>query len=151
MAMEDDIKLAIDRDLPCQVGKVLRERLLHAEKDAARVAFLTDQLHAKERLLAKEKADLEAARATLARHDELSKRLAEVAERERNALIFELKANLAAQERVNQLQDKILLGLVRNVEYRTTLSETKNLVVPGANGCSSYTVTDPKTTSQEAQ
>lgn len=153
MALEDDIKRAIDAELPAQLGQALRARLEQGDEARAQVKSLEIQLNATRVERDHERARRERAEAALVQHGELGKRELALAERERNATIFELKTQLAAQERLSGLMNDVLLGLVRNTEYRTVLTEQKNLVIPGSNGCSTYTniVTDTKTTTQEAK
>lgn len=152
MALEDDIKRAIDAELPAQLGQALRTRLEQGDEALAQVKSLEVQLAAARQERDAERARRERAETALLQHGELGKRELALAERERNAAIFELKAQLAAQERLSGLMSDVLRGLVRNTEYRTVLAEQKNLVIPGSNGCSGYTniVTDTKTTTQEA-
>lgn len=132
MALEDEIRAAIESSLPEQVGKTLKQRLEKAEKDAADVIRLNSLLLA----ASEEKRDL---RRALDKHEKLDEREVANAKREVEITVRELRQDLvdaraqAANEKCNAIFE--LASIVfRNPRLVRTESERSEL--PSADGCS---------------
>jgi hypothetical protein len=134
--LEADIRAAINKDLPRQVGDALKERL----------ASIPDLEKAKDALAAKlEQAGAERS-ALLAERDALAKRLlqagkldereAAVEARECEAARQQLEHALKCEARVTATLTEVLMGLVRNTTFKETVfgSENRSHVVPTGSG-----------------
>lgn len=126
--MDQEINEIIKKNLPAQVGEVLKQRLEQAERDA------TD--------LKKYAADLAEANATvselkimLVRHKSLDERAEALTAREiavdvleRAQKISQLQYELESEKQKTDFVKNVALGLVRNTEYRKNIfdSETQS-------------------------
>ena len=117
--IEQRILDEIRKNMPEQVGDALRQRLEQADKDAAEL----ERLKSSSKYLSDSHAELaferDRLKDRLRQHDDLAKREAVVAERERQAEIEHLKMKLAAEESKTVFAKEVALGLVRNTEYRS--------------------------------
>lgn len=121
MSIEQDLQEVINKNLPQAAGELLQQRLAQADRDAARVKDLeTTRDKNAERIgqLDKQVSEL---RAKLAEHEAIDVREAAVAARENAAEIEALKVQLAAAHTNTAFAKDIALGLVRNVEYRSSV------------------------------
>lgn len=144
MDIAKDITDAIEKQLPAQVGDVLRKRLEQAEADKAelekaraKIAKLSGDTDELRTLNARQAADL-------AKHVALNEREAKVSERERQAEIAELKVKLDAETRFGAKVTEAMLGLVRNVEYRNNWNGMRGFAAPNQGGYGMQTVTVPE-------
>jgi hypothetical protein len=119
--MDIEIKAIIEKNLPAQVGEVLKQRLEQAEKDAATVSFQADSLRQKDRdITALEERTIEYQKFDI-RNAELEKREKILEQTERNLKIEKLTYELTAERDKTQFTKDVALGLVRNIEYRKTV------------------------------
>ena len=132
--MEQEIKEAIEKSLPKQVGEVLRQRLEKAELDATKVKHLL----AENQQLKRAEQDFKELR-------EGFKELAagrEALEAEKQEFeIRKVKHELQVQTEKTVFVQDVALGLVRNVEYRRAFSGTVPAGVKqdsAMNGCTQY-------------
>lgn len=128
--MEQELKQLIEKNLPAQVGQVLQERLLKADRDAAEVERLKMQLDGE----VKEKVDLQV---RLLHQDEVlqlekdtKERLDDIKERERELDLERLKYQLEVEKEKSEFAKNVALGLVRNTEYRNTVNRSGFIPVP---------------------
>lgn len=128
--LEQDLKDAVAKHLPQQVGEELQKRLKQADADAViaaerlkKIDELREQIAVKDKKI-REQEEL------LSKHEEVTKREAAVVERERNAEIESLKVQLLSANNNTQFAKEVALGLVRNVEYRSNVLKTENTSVP---------------------
>jgi hypothetical protein len=120
MDINTEVTAAIDKNLPIAVGDVLRKRLEQAEKDAKELAALKAQ---HDTLKFANDGNLKAIaelKDQLAKHAALEVRERAVADRERTAEVAELKVRLEAEQRFGAKVAEAMLGLVRNVEFRSS-------------------------------
>lgn len=124
--MEQEIKAIIEKNLPAQVGDFLKERLIQAEEDAAKVKELQRILDTRAAAI----RDLEKQIAYYKKLDErnntLEAREKIVSDKERNLEIETLKFQLASEKEKSIFSKDVALGLVRNIEYRRSLFDSKN-------------------------
>lgn len=120
--LPNEVADAIRKNLPEQVSKMLQERLAAADdaindniKLAEQVRILTSQVMRKSELSKREKA-------LDARERGLDAREMLVAEEERGLKVTEAEAKLHAEQRITDVLEKALLGLVRNTEYRKAIT-----------------------------
>jgi hypothetical protein len=137
MYIQKDIQDAIEKQLPAQVGEVLRTRLEQAEKDAATVKHNATTLAEFRSDIRKLESQVEARDAKLKQHGDIDKREAEVAQRERDLKITLLEAQLVTEKDKSAFVKEVALGLVRNAEFRRSVFENHNKNVPTMPG--SYT------------
>lgn len=138
-----EIKETIEKNLPLQVGKVLQDRLAQAEKDAIKVVELEDNVTNLRQIVKNREAEILQLQEKLKAHDELDKRQAAIETAERNQKVFELSVRLEAQSKVNSTLENTILGLVRNVEFRSRVLGNENIAVPGGGNCSGYATSVP--------
>jgi hypothetical protein len=124
MELNEEFKAIIAKNLPQAVGATLQERLQQADIDAGKVKNLTranSELADEVNVL---KARLQERDAMIAQHEAIEVRVRAVEERERNATVTELKTQLAASHENTRFARDVALGLVRNIEYRTSVHES---------------------------
>lgn len=127
--LDCEIRELIQKQLPEQVGTVLRTRLDQAEKDAASVVRLTGSLAA-------ESSALSAAQAALRRHEHIDNRLSEVEKREAAVLKREQAADLnefkaKAAESAKQDIFKLAETVFKNPTFVRSESQRRSIVIPG--------------------
>lgn len=124
--MEKEIEEIIKKNLPAQVGEILKERLEKADGDAAMVLYLQNRVVEQDkeiqtlnkRILEYEKFDV--------RNAQLDSKENELKEIERNLKIVTLEYQLQSEKEKTDFSKNIALGLVRNVEYRKTIFDSEN-------------------------
>lgn len=126
MTQEQEFQEVIKKNLPQQVGEVLKGRLEQADKDASEVKRLNVLLNK----CADDKANLEE---RIEKYQQFDTRnsLLEAAEKqletERNKFELEkLSYQLAAEKDKTEFTKSVALGLVRNTEYRKTIFDSEN-------------------------
>lgn len=133
--METEIKAIIEKNLPAQVGDVLKLRLEQAEKDVVKVKQQEEALQSKNVTI----TGLEKQVADYKKFDErnatLEAREKAVADGERNLKVATLEFQLTAEKEKTQFSKDVALGLVRNTEFRKHIFDSENQQgYQGANG-----------------
>jgi hypothetical protein len=123
--MEQEIKDIIQKNLPAQVGEVLRVRLEQADLDSARVKALENSLKSREELIDTQSEALQKYREFDSRNSKLDKREAELNERERNLKIELLEYQLDSEKEKTSFTKEVALGLVRNTNYRKSILDNE--------------------------
>lgn len=134
MDLTKEVTDAIEKQLPAQVGDVLRKRLEQAERDARALAEAKLSLERHTIQAANLSARIAELEGKLEKHGDLAKREEAVLQRERNAEINDLKTKLEAEQRFGQQVATALQGLVRNVEYRNNWSGMQGFAAPQPGG-----------------
>ena len=119
--MNLEIQEAIKKSLPNQVGEALKERLAQADRDAKEVKLLNDKINDWIKLREEDKKTIEAYRKFEERNSKLEEREKAVAEQERNLKLQTLEYQLNSEKEKTQFSKEVVMGLVRNTEYRTTV------------------------------
>lgn len=147
MSIEGEMLRVIERDLPNQIGSVLKTRLEQADKDAQELAQARleiqqckDKLLAQSRLLT-EHGLLE----TRARN--LAAKETELAARERELALELVKEQLRSAQTNAQFARDVAMGLVRNTEYRDTVFKTEQVPMPSGSYAHTASSTDTHTKS----
>ncbi len=149
--IEQELKDVIERNLPSQVGQALRERLAKADADARKVTESEERIRSLNKELVESAARIAHLSEALSKHADITTRIAQVEERERNAEISELKIKLEAEQRSKDFARDVALGLVRNVEYRHAINHTEShyKTIPVPNGSYTQQHTDTSSYSHE--
>lgn len=117
--LEQEIKDAIAKQLPAQVGDVLRSRLEQAQKDAEDLSVVKDRFEVLRNENAELRKQLARESAKLLAHGELEKREAEVTKRE-NKLAVELAE---ARAKNSETSTAALFNLMQIVFKNPTIKE----------------------------
>lgn len=124
--MTDEIRAIIEKNLPAQVGEVLKTRLEQAEKDVIKIKQQEETLQSKnaaitqfEKLVADYKTKDE-------QNAKLEARELAVTEAERNLKIATLEYQLVSEKEKTDFTKNVALGLVRNTEFRKTIFDSEN-------------------------
>lgn len=127
MELEKEIQESIKKNLPQQVGEVLKQRLEQADKDNAEVKRLIN-------LVEQYTSDKENLEKQIYEYQKFDKRNASLDSREKeletekNSLELEkLKYQLQSEKDKTTFSQSVALGLVRNIDYRKTIFDTENL------------------------
>ena len=147
--MEQEIQDIISKQLPAQVGEVLRKRLEQAEQDAQAVVKYRNTSESYRRECDEYRQKIEVLKLQLEKHVALEARELAVEAQERNIELVLAQNRAKEAERLADSIFRLTETVFRNPVYKETVS--KNLVVPGGNNCSGFTqiVTDYKTNEVE--
>jgi hypothetical protein len=123
--MKKEINEIIEKNLPAQVGQVLRERLEKADKDEALVSSLRGQIEVL-------KKDVETGLNTIkkygekdSRNNNLDAREKAIKEGEIQLKVDTLEYQLESEKDKTKHAKELAMGLVRNTAYRKELFDTK--------------------------
>lgn len=149
MPLEDDIRKAIEQSLPEQVGTLLKQRLTQAEADAK-------NLKNAEASASSYRSERDALQARLDRHEELSKRIkaldereAAILKREQNQAVIEAR-HAAAEDKCKAIFE--LAGMAfRNPRITTFESVNRNMPVTGQYGIEDRHINESRSVTQETQ
>lgn len=123
--MTEEIKAIIEKNLPAQVGAVLKGVLEQAEKDAVKVKQQEEALVSKTATITGLEKTISDYRKLDERNGTLEGRERKVAEDERNLKIATLEFQLVAEKEKTEFSKSVALGLVRNTEYKRTLFDSQ--------------------------
>jgi len=132
--MEIEIKQIIEKNLPAQVGDVLKLRLDQADKDAARLKAIEDQLVKRNEFASQLEAQISEYKKFDSRNAAIDARELAVSNSERDLKVKELQYQLESEKEKTAYTKEVALGLVRNTEYRKSIldSEIQNGYFNGA-------------------
>jgi hypothetical protein len=139
--LSDEVKLSIEKNLPGEVGSVLKQRLLQADTDATEVMALRGEI----KLLKDDLNKLSVLKKTL---DSLEARDAAIAKREQAMEVFEAKLKQAESDKRADAVTKI----VELVFHSPVYFRSVNGSVPfpsGQYGVGSYNKTENETITQQ--
>jgi hypothetical protein len=134
MELEKELQESIKKNLPQQVGDVLKQRLEQADKDAKKVEELVeivaslnqDVMEANEKIETYKEFDL--------RNGLLDSREKEL-KGERNSLDLEkLRYQLQSEKDKTTFSQNLAMGLVRNTEYRKNIFDSETCGQPVTDG-----------------
>lgn len=124
--MENEFKAIIEKNLPAQVGDVLKKRLEQAELDAIKVERQIKQLEEKIKTIDDLQDQIRAYMAFDERNSKLEAREKAVDEQERSLKIKTLEYQLESEKGKTEFTKSVALGLVRNTEYKRSLFDSKD-------------------------
>lgn len=126
MTLEEKFSSLIKEELPGKVGAELKEVLIKAEQDAKQIVTLEKTIAddtIKLNKLYESEANL---KTQLEQHKSLDTKLANLEVKERALEITVLKIQLEEANKRADMVQNFTAGLVRNVEFRRTLSDFKS-------------------------
>jgi len=126
MSLEKEIQESIEKNLPLQVGSVLKTRLEKADKDEKEVLSLTSQIEKIKITLTEKEAEIKQYKKLDERNNELDKREVELNKIKHDLDLEMLKKELANEQDKSSFAKSVALGLVRNSEYRRNLFDSQN-------------------------
>lgn len=124
--MNLEIKAIIEKNLPAQVGDLLKVRLEQAEKDVRKLKEQEEELQMKTTQVLELTKQLEEYSEADKRNATLELREKAVIDAERNLKITILEAQLAAEIDKTKFSKEVALGLVRNSQFRKTIFDREN-------------------------
>lgn len=132
--MTEEIKVIIEKNLPAQVGDVLKIRLKQADKDAEELKATVIAYNNARKEIELHLAKIEEYRKLDERNAALNKREEDVSERERNKKVWEAELKLSeAEKRISENVN--FVGMVfRSPIYRKSTSEYYNHMDHYTNG-----------------
>lgn len=110
MDMQEDIKKAINENLPAQVGEVLKKRLAQADRDKDQLFLSTKESTSLRKINDRLIDDVEALKGKVKKQVELDTREAEIILKEKLMGLKEIHSN----ERVKDLKDIVSLVFANN-------------------------------------
>jgi len=134
-----DMMELVRKHLPEQMCNILKKELEELEELRNAKAVDEEVLEELDRLRERAKTQEELEQQELKLLEDRATLEQTKAEFDRDKKVFELEQQLKAQSAVNAHLRDIQLGLVRNVEYRKTLSGARQIPVPGGDGCCGHT------------
>lgn len=123
--MEAEFKSIIEKNLPAQVGDVLKRRLEQADIDANRVKEVENLLEARNSHIENLKSEIVGYKKFDERNSTLMVREAAADEKERNFKIVSLEYQLLAEKDKTKFSMDVAMGLVRNTEYKRDVFNSK--------------------------
>lgn len=124
--MEAEFKAIIEKNLPAQVGDVLKKRLEQADVDASNLKRANETLDANGKTITSLNAQIAEYKKFDERNAAISAREIAVTESERNLKVKELEFQLASEKDKTGFAKEVALGLVRNTEYRKTIFDNES-------------------------
>lgn len=124
--MEAEFKLIIEKNLPAQVGDVLKKRLEQADADATKVKQLEDQLVNRNQHVTKLEATIADYKKSDERNAALEAREKACDTQERDLKMKTLEYQLQAEKEKTSFSKEVALGLVRNTEFRKDVFDTRS-------------------------
>lgn len=119
--MTDEIKAIIEKNLPAQVGEILKQVLEQGKKDSETVKQQTEKINELVKSLREKEELIKTYREFDERNSALDAREKSCEIQERNLKIKTLEYQLEAEKSKTVFSQNIALGLVRNIEYRREL------------------------------
>jgi len=124
--LEQELQESIKKNLPQQVGDVLKERLAQADRDTITIKDQQEKLAEANSQIDYLQKEIRQYKQFDERNTLLESREKEL-ETERNTLELEkLKYQLQAEKDKTQFSQNVALGLVRNTEYRKTIFDSED-------------------------
>lgn len=139
MELEKELQESIKKNLPQQVGEVLKQRLEQADKDARTVKLQEESIEIFKRDIKNLHSEIENYIKFEERNKQLEFREKEIEKRERALDLETLKYQLQAEKDKTIFSQNVAMGLVRNVEYRKNIFDSESGGQPFIDG-NGYTV-----------
>lgn len=136
--MEKEFEEIIKKNLPAQVGEVLKTRLEQADRDATQVKQQEELLKKKDLANLNLQQRIDEYVAYDVRNASLDGREKIIQEKERNLEIETLKFQLSAEKEKTDFSKQVALGLVRNMEYRKTVFDNESKPYQDQHGYTQY-------------
>jgi hypothetical protein len=127
MDLREQIKNAIDKDLPKQVGDSLKRRLEEADQTEKELKRVTAALETKELTIVDLNKTIKDLTMRVSSEQELLARERQVNDRENKLEITLLQGQLESEKEKSKFGFDVSLGLVRNTQFRRNLTDTHTL------------------------
>lgn len=124
--MNTEIQEIINKNLPQQVGETLRAYLLKAEEDAKKVISLQEVIAGHEETIAEQREQLDQYKQFDDRNSKLDERKEVLDKMEHDLDLRILTQKFESEKDKSEFVKSVALGLVRNTEFRKTMSNTQN-------------------------
>lgn len=126
--MEKEISEIIEKNLPAQVGDVLRKRLQQADEYEGLIKLQVESIKIKDELIEKQDAEIRAYKRFDDRNAVLDQKEKDVSNAQIELRIKTLEYQLDSEKDKTNFSKDVALGLVRNLEYRKSMvgSESQN-------------------------
>lgn len=121
-----EIQAIIKKNLPQEVGDVLKQRLEQADEDASNIIKLKEQLDVRNLLILKFEQEIKIYQAFDTRNITLESREKAVDDKERSVLLETLRYQLASEQDKTTFAKSVALGLVRNTDFKTSVFSNEN-------------------------
>lgn len=125
-AQEKEIQEIIKKHLPAQAGEVLQTTLEQAKKDAANLNSFRKDINDRNETIIELKKVVAEYKKNDERDTKLTERELVVKETQRQLELEILKNKLACEESKVNFTKEVLLGLVRNTNYRKSIFDSEN-------------------------
>jgi len=132
--MTQDIKEAIDKNLPAQLSGVLKERLEEADELQKEVAELSNKNQVQTHTIDELREDARHHGSLLGRENDVKEKEAAVDEQEKKLNVTILEAQLMSERRVVETLTGFVAGLARNTEFKRTFFGDIPVGIEKANG-----------------
>lgn len=126
MNTELEIQEIIKKNLPQQVGDVLKIRLEQAEKDAKKVLELESKVFQLEKTLNEKQSELSAYKLLDERNSKLDERESFLDKIQHDLDLEILQQKYENEKDKSEFAKSVVLGLVRNIEYRKSIFDSEN-------------------------
>lgn len=123
--LEKEIQESIAKNLPSQVGEVLKERLELIPKLERQIESLLTTQKDSSKTVSDLESKLSEYKSLDTRNSTLVARESAVDLKDRNLEIESLKVQLAAEKDKSEFAKNTALGLVRNIEYRSSIHDSQ--------------------------
>ena len=126
MNTELEIQEIIKKNLPQQVGDVLKVRLEQAEKDAKKVLELEDKLNQFQTTINEKQSELSAYKLLDERNSKLDEKEQVLNKKQHDLDLEILQHKFESEKDKSDFAKSIALGLVRNTEFRKSVFDSEN-------------------------
>ena len=123
-----EIQAIIKKNLPQEVGDILKQRLEQADEDAKTIITLQEHLNSRNLQISVLQEEVRVYQAFDTRNTTLETREKVVEDKERNVLIETLRYQLTSEQDKTVFAKSVALGLIRNSDFKTTVfsNESQN-------------------------
>jgi hypothetical protein len=126
MNTELEIQEIIKKNLPQQVGEVLKLRLEQAEKDAKKVIELENKISQLEKTVNEKQSELSSYKLLDERNSKLNEREELLNKKQHDLDLDILQHKLESEKDKSEFAKSVALGLVRNTEFRKSVFDSEN-------------------------
>lgn len=128
LEINKEIQEIIAKNLPAQVGYVLKEKLIQADKNIQEINDLKTKIEKYSNLILNHETTIKEYQKLENQFNLIESKEKQLEKRENKLLIDELTYKLASEKDKTEFSKSVALGLVRNIEYRNNSfsSETFN-------------------------
>lgn len=127
MDLREQIQIAIDKDLPKQVGDTLKKRLEEADQTEKELKRVTAALQTRDLTIVNLNKTIDDLTIRVSNEQDLVAREKQVNNRENKLEITLLQVQLESEKEKSKFGFDVSLGLVRNTQFRRNLTDSQTL------------------------